>query len=116
MSVSDDHCRRRCPLADAEPGGHARISLARARTCPVRMAASQGTGDRLAPHHAAPHCGADQWAGPVQCIDAVGMEATHGTAHVHLYDRLKQAVRSEIDRPHALRQAVRSGGVSGIGV
>ena len=58
--------------------------------------------------------------GPDKCIDAVGMEATHGAAHVHLYDRLKQAVRSETDRPHALRQAIlscRSGGiVSVIGV
>src|SRR4051794_31146739 len=56
--------------------------------------------------------------GPDKCIDAVGMEATHGAAHVQLYDRVKQAVRSESDRPHALRQAIlscRSGGiVSGI--
>src|ERR687898_656482 len=58
--------------------------------------------------------------GPDKCIDAVGMEATHGAAHVHVYDRLKQAVRSESDRPHVLRQAIlscRSGGiVSVIGV
>ncbi|MFI0998300.1 zinc-dependent alcohol dehydrogenase [Streptomyces galbus] len=58
--------------------------------------------------------------GPDKCIDAVGLEATHGAAHVHLYDRAKQAVRSETDRPHALRQAItscRSGGVvSVIGV
>jgi threonine dehydrogenase-like Zn-dependent dehydrogenase len=58
--------------------------------------------------------------GPDKCIDAVGMEATHGAAHVQLYDRAKQAVRSETDRPHALRQAItscRSGGiVSVIGV
>ncbi|MEU2347951.1 zinc-dependent alcohol dehydrogenase [Modestobacter sp. NPDC049651] len=58
--------------------------------------------------------------GPDKCIDAVGMEATHGAAHVDLYDRAKQAVRSETDRPHALRQAImscRSGGiVSVIGV
>jgi threonine dehydrogenase-like Zn-dependent dehydrogenase len=58
--------------------------------------------------------------GPDKCIDAVGMEATHGAAHVQLYDRVKQAVRSESDRPHALRQAIlscRSGGiVSVIGV
>ncbi len=58
--------------------------------------------------------------GPDKCIDAVGMEATDGAAHVQLYDRLKQAVRSETDRPHALRQAIlscRSGGVvSVIGV
>jgi threonine dehydrogenase-like Zn-dependent dehydrogenase len=52
--------------------------------------------------------------GPDKCIDAVGLEATHGSAHLHAYDRVKQAVRSETDRPHALRQAIlscRSGGV-----
>jgi threonine dehydrogenase-like Zn-dependent dehydrogenase len=58
--------------------------------------------------------------GPDKCIDAVGMEATHGSAHIHAYDRVKQAVRSETERPHALRQAIlscRSGGVvSVIGV
>jgi threonine dehydrogenase-like Zn-dependent dehydrogenase len=58
--------------------------------------------------------------GPDKCIDAVGMEATHAAAHIHLYDRVKQAVRSETDRPHVLRQAIlscRSGGiVSVIGV
>ena len=58
--------------------------------------------------------------GPDKCIDAVGMEATHGSALIHGYDRIKQAVRSETDRPHALREAIlacRSGGiVSVIGV
>jgi threonine dehydrogenase-like Zn-dependent dehydrogenase len=58
--------------------------------------------------------------GPDKCIDAVGMEATHGSAHVQLYDRVKQAARLETGRPHALRQAIlscRSGGiVSVIGV
>jgi len=58
--------------------------------------------------------------GPDKCIDAVGLEAVHGAGHIHLYDRVKQAVRSETDRPHALRQAIlscRSGGiVSVIGV
>jgi threonine dehydrogenase-like Zn-dependent dehydrogenase len=58
--------------------------------------------------------------GPDKCIDAVGMEASHGSAHIRLYDRLKQAGRSETERPHALRQAItccRSGGVvSVIGV
>jgi threonine dehydrogenase-like Zn-dependent dehydrogenase len=52
--------------------------------------------------------------GPDKCVDAVGMEATHGAAHVQMYDRAKQAVRAESDRPHALRQAImscRSGGV-----
>ncbi len=58
--------------------------------------------------------------GPDKCIDAVGMESTHGSAHIDAYDRVKQAVRSETERPHALRQAIlscRSGGVvSVIGV
>jgi threonine dehydrogenase-like Zn-dependent dehydrogenase len=58
--------------------------------------------------------------GPDKCIDAVGLEATHGTVALNLYDKAKQAVRSETDRPHALRQAIlscRSGGiVSVIGV
>jgi len=58
--------------------------------------------------------------GPDKCIDAVGMEATHGSAHIYAYDRVKQAVRSETDRPYVLRQAItscRSGGiVSVIGV
>lgn len=58
--------------------------------------------------------------GPDACVDAVGMEATHGALHVEAYDRAKQAVRSETERPHALRQAIlscRSGGVvSVIGV
>ncbi len=50
--------------------------------------------------------------GPDACIDAVGMEAhAHGVAHV--YDRVKQAMRLESDRPAALRQAIlacRNGG------
>jgi threonine dehydrogenase-like Zn-dependent dehydrogenase len=58
--------------------------------------------------------------GPDKCIDAVGMEGDHGSAHVHAYDRAKQATRAESERPHALRQAItscRSGGtVSVIGV
>ncbi|MDT4908984.1 MAG: hypothetical protein QOI69_2225 [Pseudonocardiales bacterium] len=58
--------------------------------------------------------------GPDNCIDAVGMEAVHGSSHLHAYDRIKQATRLETDRPYALRQAImscRSGGVvSVIGV
>jgi threonine dehydrogenase-like Zn-dependent dehydrogenase len=58
--------------------------------------------------------------GPDSCIDAVGMEATHGSSHLNTYDRVKQATRQESDRPHALRQAIlscRSGGtVSVVGV
>lgn len=51
--------------------------------------------------------------GPDACVDAVGMEAHSGTAVLETYDRAKQAVRLETDRPHALRQAIlacRNGG------
>jgi threonine dehydrogenase-like Zn-dependent dehydrogenase len=57
--------------------------------------------------------------GPDACIDAVGMEA-HGHGVVYAYDRAKQALRLESDRPLALRQAIRAcrngGVVSVIGV
>ena len=43
--------------------------------------------------------------GPDCCIDAVGMEA-HGHSVDAWYDRVKQAVRLEMDRSHALRQAL----------
>lgn len=43
--------------------------------------------------------------GPDSCLDAVGMEA-HGTDAMALYDKVKQAVRMETDRPTALRQAI----------
>jgi threonine dehydrogenase-like Zn-dependent dehydrogenase len=57
--------------------------------------------------------------GPDKCIDAVGMEA-HGHPVVYAYDRAKQALMLETDRPIALREAIlncRNGGVvSVIGV
>jgi threonine dehydrogenase-like Zn-dependent dehydrogenase len=57
--------------------------------------------------------------GPDGCIDAVGLEA-HGHAAVYAYDRAKQALMLETDRPLALREAIlacRNGGtVSVIGV
>ncbi len=43
--------------------------------------------------------------GPDACIDAVGMEA-HGHGFLGAYDRVKQAMRMETDRPTALRQAI----------
>jgi threonine dehydrogenase-like Zn-dependent dehydrogenase len=50
--------------------------------------------------------------GPDACIDAVGLEAhSHGIDFA--YDRVKQAMRMESDRPTALRQAIvacRNGG------
>lgn len=45
--------------------------------------------------------------GPDSCIDAVGMEA-HGKSAAALYDRVKQGMMLEADRPHALRQAIQA--------
>ena len=45
--------------------------------------------------------------GPDACIDAVGMEA-HGTGVAAFYDRAKQAVHLETDRPTALREAIQA--------
>jgi threonine dehydrogenase-like Zn-dependent dehydrogenase len=50
--------------------------------------------------------------GPDHCIDAVGMEG-HAPGVVGMYDRIKQALMLETDRPVALRQAMlacRNGG------
>ncbi|PKB23219.1 zinc-dependent alcohol dehydrogenase [Janthinobacterium sp. 64] len=43
--------------------------------------------------------------GPDACIDAVGMEA-HGSGISYIYDRLKQTMKLESDRPTALREAL----------
>jgi threonine dehydrogenase-like Zn-dependent dehydrogenase len=54
--------------------------------------------------------------GPDRCIDAVGMEA-HGPPAIYAYDRAKQALMLETDRPIALREAIlacRNGGVVAI--
>ena len=51
--------------------------------------------------------------GPDACIDAVGMEA-HGCGIVGLYDKTKQALMLQQDRPTALREAMlacKNGGV-----
>lgn len=42
--------------------------------------------------------------GPEKCIDAVGMEAHASATLDSLYDRAKQAVMLESDRPHVLRE------------
>jgi threonine dehydrogenase-like Zn-dependent dehydrogenase len=55
--------------------------------------------------------------GPDKCIEAVGLEATHGSVHVNAYDRVKQATRAETERGHAVRQAItscRNGGIVSI--
>lgn len=54
--------------------------------------------------------------GPDRCIDAVGMEA-HAPGPIGMYDRGKQAMMLETDRPFALRQAImncRNGGTVSI--
>ena len=43
--------------------------------------------------------------GPDSCIDAVGLEA-HGTGIGYLYDRSKQMLRLQMDRPTALREII----------
>ncbi|GEP06412.1 zinc-dependent alcohol dehydrogenase [Methylobacterium oxalidis] len=44
--------------------------------------------------------------GPEKCIDSVGMEA-HATATIDsMYDRAKQAMMLETDRPHVLREMI----------
>lgn len=50
--------------------------------------------------------------GPDACIDAVGLEA-HGMGAEGLYDKAKQAIRLETDRPHVLRQMILSCGKGG---
>src|SRR5215471_16831368 len=45
--------------------------------------------------------------GPDACIDAVGMES-HGAGVVHFYDRAKQALMMETDRPEPLREAIQA--------
>jgi threonine dehydrogenase-like Zn-dependent dehydrogenase len=54
--------------------------------------------------------------GPDACIDAVGMEA-HMPGPLYAYDRLKQALMLETERPIALREAImacRNGGTVSI--
>jgi threonine dehydrogenase-like Zn-dependent dehydrogenase len=45
--------------------------------------------------------------GPDACVDAVGMEA-HAPGVQGAYDRVKQAVRMESDRPYVLREAIQA--------
>lgn len=45
--------------------------------------------------------------GPGGCIDAVGMEA-HSSTAVGVYDKVKQALMLETDRPFVLRQAIQA--------
>jgi threonine dehydrogenase-like Zn-dependent dehydrogenase len=44
--------------------------------------------------------------GPEKCIDAVGLEAHTARSIDSIYDRAKQAVMLETDRPHVLREII----------
>jgi len=44
--------------------------------------------------------------GPEKCIDAVGMESHASRSFDAMYDRVKQAVMLESDRPHVLREMI----------
>ncbi|HEX2137593.1 MAG TPA: zinc-dependent alcohol dehydrogenase [Microvirga sp.] len=86
----------------------------------LRMAREQGGAETLNYEEVDVHDALKEMTGgrgPDACIDAVGMEA-HGIEYA--YDRVKQTLMLETDRPIALRQAImacRSGGtVSVIGV
>jgi threonine dehydrogenase-like Zn-dependent dehydrogenase len=47
-----------------------------------------------------------QGKGPEKCIDAVGMESHATRSFDGIYDRIKQAVMLETDRPHVLREMI----------
>ncbi|MFM0394884.1 zinc-dependent alcohol dehydrogenase [Paraburkholderia phytofirmans] len=47
-----------------------------------------------------------QGKGPEKCIDAVGMESHATRSFDAMYDRVKQAVMLETDRPHVLREMI----------
>ena len=47
-----------------------------------------------------------QGKGPEKCIDAVGMESHATRSFDSIYDRVKQAVMLETDRPHVLREMI----------
>ncbi len=66
-------------------------------TTPVNFEEADGA-DALA--------GPDRWAGTGQVHRRGRHGSHHDGAHIDAYDRVKQAVRSETDRPHALRQAI----------
>lgn len=44
--------------------------------------------------------------GPHKCIDAVGLESHVGSTFDTFYDRAKQALMAETDRPHVLREMI----------
>jgi threonine dehydrogenase-like Zn-dependent dehydrogenase len=81
----------------------------------LRMAREQGGAETIHYEEADTYKALKEMTGgrgPDACIDAVGMEA-HTPGVVGAYDRAKQAMMLETDRPHALREAImacRNGG------
>jgi threonine dehydrogenase-like Zn-dependent dehydrogenase len=52
--------------------------------------------------------------GPDAVIEAAGMEASHGHGALHAVERVKQAMRTETERGHSIRDAImacRPGGI-----
>src|SRR5690606_15339475 len=84
--IAIDRFPYRLDLAKTRAGASAAINYEEAN---VRDVLAELTGGR----------------GPDACIDAVGMEA-HGHGAVYAYDRTKQALMLETDRPIALREAI----------
>jgi threonine dehydrogenase-like Zn-dependent dehydrogenase len=98
--IAIDRFPYRLGMAKAQPGAVETINY---EEVDVQEALREMTGGR----------------GPDACIDAVGTEA-HGHGATYAYDRTKQALMLESDRPIALREAIRAcrngGVVSVIGV
>jgi len=93
--ISIDHVPER--LALAEKAGAIPVNFDEAKVHDVLMEMTRGHG-------------------PDACIDAVGMEAHEG-GFIGTYDKVKQIMRIQTDRPFALRQAImacRKGGTLSI--
>jgi threonine dehydrogenase-like Zn-dependent dehydrogenase len=76
----------------------------------LRLAREQGKAETLNYEQASVYPALMEMTGgrgPDACIDAVGMES-HGHGVQYAYDRAKQALRLESDRPVALREAMRA--------
>ena len=93
--IAIDHVPER--LALAEKAGAVPLNFDEAKVHDVLMEMTRGHG-------------------PDACIDAVGMEAHEG-GFIGMYDKVKQIMRIQTDRPFALRQAImacRKGGTLSI--
>ena len=81
----------------------------------LQMAATHGKAETINYEHVTVYDALQEMTGgrgPDRAIDAVGSEA-HAPGIKNLYDKVKQTVRLETDRPHVIREAfkcVRKGG------